>query len=359
MAKKVLYFVFAFVVLFSLSALGAIIHIPGNYSTIQEGINAANSGDTVLANPGTYSPINFLGKAITVMSASGPDVTVINAGGYSSAVTFDNGETEESKLIGFGITGCNTETNGAIYCANSGPSIFGNKIYSNNAAGIYVYGGSDILIKDNDIFDNVSSNVYGSGISLYYCSASSIDGNNIHHNILSLEIAGGAGIGAIGGYGLNISGNTITENFSHSHAGGIFHYECHFSSICNNLVSGNSGSFQCGGIHISESSNCDLTNNTVNANSCTEYGGGITVGYSDFITVRNNIITNNSGSAGIYVLESRSVELLYSDIWNNYSHNYTNIVPGEGCIEEGGPLIRKSSSISFLSFGEFTLYRCR
>ncbi|MCD4696715.1 MAG: hypothetical protein K8S16_10795, partial [Bacteroidales bacterium] len=41
----------------------------GNYTSIQEGINNANNGDTVLVYPGTYyENINYNGKNITVAS---------------------------------------------------------------------------------------------------------------------------------------------------------------------------------------------------------------------------------------------------------------------------------------------------
>ena len=45
------------------------IHVPEDYSTIQEGINAANNGNIVLVEDGVYTEnINFRGKAITVAS---------------------------------------------------------------------------------------------------------------------------------------------------------------------------------------------------------------------------------------------------------------------------------------------------
>ena len=93
---------------------GQIIHVPNDYGTIQEGIKAAGTGDTVLVNTGTYNEnISFMGKSITVASyfiLAGSDTnyinnTIINAGQNGSAVLFDNNEDTTSVLCGFTIYG--------------------------------------------------------------------------------------------------------------------------------------------------------------------------------------------------------------------------------------------------------------
>ena len=53
---------------------------PADYPTIQAGIDAAFTGDTVLVSPGEYiEAIDFLGKEILVESVAGPLETSIKA----------------------------------------------------------------------------------------------------------------------------------------------------------------------------------------------------------------------------------------------------------------------------------------
>src|SRR5258708_36117955 len=82
----------------------ATIQVPANYPTIQSAINAANSGDTVLVDPGTYvENINFNGKAITVTSSNGPVTTIIDGNHNGTVVTFNHSETAAAVLSGFTI----------------------------------------------------------------------------------------------------------------------------------------------------------------------------------------------------------------------------------------------------------------
>ena len=106
-------------------ALAATIYVPADQLTIQAGIDAAVGGDLVLVAPGTYiENIDFIGKAITLRSESGAEVTVINGNQADSVVTFDSGETEEAVIDNFTIMNGNATYGGGIYCRDfSSPTI--------------------------------------------------------------------------------------------------------------------------------------------------------------------------------------------------------------------------------------------
>lgn len=83
------------------------INVPADFPTIQEAIDVAMNGDEICVAPGTYNEtIDFLGKAITVYSSDGPEVTTIDATGLNdSVVKCTSGEGPGTVLRGFTITG--------------------------------------------------------------------------------------------------------------------------------------------------------------------------------------------------------------------------------------------------------------
>ena len=76
------------------------------YCSIQTAIDAAVDTDEIVVAPGTYfETINFLGKAITLRSSDGPDVTTIDGTGNFHVVQCVSGEGSETVLEGFTVTG--------------------------------------------------------------------------------------------------------------------------------------------------------------------------------------------------------------------------------------------------------------
>ncbi len=80
-------------------------HVPGDYPTIQAGIDAAHVNDVVLVAAGTYSglgnvDLDFAGKAITVRGENGQAIINDSRGG-TQLVYFHSGETAQSIFEGF------------------------------------------------------------------------------------------------------------------------------------------------------------------------------------------------------------------------------------------------------------------
>jgi hypothetical protein len=98
----------AFLCLWATSTFAVIKNVPSVYLTIQAGIDAAGTGDTVLVEDGTYTgpgnrDIDFKGKAITVQSENGPASTIIDCQGLGRGFYFHNNEGKGSVLAGFTI----------------------------------------------------------------------------------------------------------------------------------------------------------------------------------------------------------------------------------------------------------------
>ena len=139
------------------SASAATLDVPAAFATIQDAIDAAAPGDTVLVAPGTYHErIDFLGKEIVVKgSAADPSLTVIDADLLGTAVTIGGGVGPDAKLVGFTIREGSSTTGGGIDIVGS-PTIRSCKLRLNDATsggGAWVNGDAtfiDCVFINND-----------------------------------------------------------------------------------------------------------------------------------------------------------------------------------------------------------------
>jgi len=208
-----------FILLFSLKILANIIYVPGDYYTIQEAIDNAAVGDTVLVFSGTYPEnIDFLGKDIIVGSQYLITKNIENIfqtiiqGQNNSVVTFNNGESNNAILCGFTITqGTGTIVStisgmelfgGGIFINHSSPTIKSNVIINNDmitganrGGGIAIKDFANPLIYNNTIIDNdikgfwLWINYFGGGIWIDSTSNPVIGGDINYSNNIYLNSA--------------------------------------------------------------------------------------------------------------------------------------------------------------------------
>ncbi|MBN1764062.1 MAG: thrombospondin type 3 repeat-containing protein [Sedimentisphaerales bacterium] len=111
---------------------------PAPYSVIQDAIDVAVNGDTIIVMPGTYvENINMLGKGITLTSTDPGDPnivlsTIIDGGAGGSVITCSSDEDPNTLIDGFLITNGYAIQGGGMYNENSSP-IVANCIFSGNS----------------------------------------------------------------------------------------------------------------------------------------------------------------------------------------------------------------------------------
>ena len=229
------------------TAAGTTRYVPGDYSSIQDAIDAAaTSGDEIEVAPGTYNEaINFNGKAIRLYSADGRDATTIDATGLgSSVVTCNSDEGADTMLDGFTIKGGGYVVNGGGMCNIGSSPTVKNCIFTSNRAS---RGGG--MLNQN--------------------------GNPTVTNCIFATNWGEYGGGMYNAYGSNstVTNCTFEDNDAPWYGGGMLNGYDSNPTVTNCTFTSNWGNY--GGGMANGLSNPTVTNCTFSNNYCTTIGNGM------------------------------------------------------------------------------------
>ncbi len=239
------------------------IHVPGDFPTIQAGINAAQDGDEVVVADGVYTgPGNrnvvFAGRAITLRSENGPSNCIIDCESLGRGFIFYELDTPATVVDGFTITNGLGHPGGAIYA----------------------YYFSSPTITNCIITGNTGDAGGGGGIYCAMCFAT-------------------------------ITNTIITGNTAIGDGGGVY-TEGGNPTITNSLISGNTADSVGGGVYSTWSSPT-ITNSTIAGNTAANVAGGAYFGGESTPTVTNSVVWDN-GSEQFYIDGSSTLVVSYSNI---------------------------------------------
>jgi len=289
-------------------------------TNIQDAVDAAGSGDTVLVTNGTYNtgafgrvgdtPCRiFIDKSITVRSVNGSGSTTIEGKGPCGANAIRCAYVgTDAALVGFTL--------------RSGYTLSAGDWHYQSGGGVYINGAG--IVSDCKIEWN-RANLYGGGFysedggTLQNCTIANNKAETVNQSL------GGGGIMVGKGHLQNC---TIANNTSESNAGGLHLENGEPITLYGCVIRDNTANvYYGGGIHANMGTNL-VTDCEVRNNSAPGKGGGICAQSGTKVVAQQCVVSNNtSGSSGAGLFQ---VEALDCTITHNTAGN------GAGGMQGGG-----------------------
>jgi parallel beta-helix repeat protein len=199
------------------------ITVPDDYPSIQEAINNADNGDTILVKNGTYHESIIVNKTVSIIGES-KETTIVNASGFYDgiSITADNVTVRELTVRNAAFRGIRIKSS-RCYISNS-------NIIENNE-GIFLDGREpEVTVRNNTIIENSILRNSDIGISLWASCHNQILHNTVKDNdFLGIFLYS------------NASNNTIKRNEirNNGDVGILLDLDCSHNILINNNISYN------------------------------------------------------------------------------------------------------------------------
>jgi len=215
----------------------ATITVPGNYKKIQDAVDKASPGDTILVDQGSYNENITITKPLFIKSVKGPAVTIVRALDKRDA-TLSISNTSGVTLGGFTSTGSDVA---GILLLNARNVVLSGNVTKQNGSGIVLKNSNDNKLTDNESDLNASYGLYLEASSKNKLSKNTANSNNDKGIFLSHSDSN------------TIQGNSANRN----QWNGIMLFSSHNNTVRDNKTIGNSY-----GIVTSDSNDNDMDSNT-------------------------------------------------------------------------------------------------
>jgi len=242
----------------------------GDYLTIQEGLDTASPGDSVLVAAGVYYEHLTMGAThdgVWIISADGPAATIVDGQDL----------TTEGPLL-------HVEES-AVQVLVSGFTFRNNHVLGSSWGGGAIFLDHCVARVEGNIMEDCRASWDGGGVYALFAE-SEIVGNTIRFCHASI----GAGVSVIGGTVL-ISHNDIIDNE-------VYGWDTHWA----------------GGIYLDGVEAAQVLSNTISRNSTQGQAGGLYARFS-VVTIEDNVITDNrAGSTSAILFASVSTAFVSGNV---------------------------------------------